>query len=449
MFYHPKHCHDYCCSSFTKYLDDYSDDAGDALEGSIHPIFAPENFRGKVCYEAMIPSLTLASKILKSDAMVHYVTTMIDGDLLDYDHNPISVEDFRIDPDLTDGESTTRPWHADYAFVTPSSKQVGLESRARAAYVLQNLSKLITFEVIRAEDNDKRMRPNSRNPEGMCFSDYAPMPKDRLSQFKYGVLSSILLFPDSGYEELLALLTEEEEGTDEIWHKHLLLTARFSLARIILHELAHAIQGARFGMMRGFEVFFGNVPINEAGYTLEGLLFGGRVSVGHIGEGNLRPWVSLHPWPSLHLLTTYILRQFRIASLGGIPKQEPQKRILTSYIKSLFTDSFWETIYEGGMTALHPESVGEWTFEMSKVPEDWTESDPDPAIEPWRYEETLAKLGPRRTHQSYPCPNVAREDELCDAYIPLGKEADILATSIEGLVDGTLDLPVPQSPDGF
>jgi hypothetical protein len=456
MFNRDDNCHEYCCSRFAKYQDELSDDAGGALEGSIHPIFARENFHGHVDYEAITPSLRLASKILHCDAMVHFVTTMTDGILVDCDRIPILIEDFRNAPKLTDEETKQRDPILDCSFVLPIAEQITLGRRARSAYILQNLANLVRFELIH-DENDKRMLPDDNFLNGEHMFDHGPLPADRLVQFKHGNLSRILIYPRSSYGTLLHLLAKDNCDGNESWYKHHLLMTRFQLAILLLHELGHAIQASRFGSMRGVEIFFDDIPVNEAGYTMEGLVLGGLLNAMQYyssrefpsddeEDDDLRPFLVSNTWPSYWTYKTYMLCDLCIASVGGFSKQDRLKRISTSYVKSLFTQSFWDTVHERGMTALHPESFGEWIYETAEVPNDWTPSDPDPALLCGRYSEFAKKHGLNRAHKLFPCPNANRKGEICEAYIPPGNEEHILSTSIEGLVDGLLEIPIPSTP---
>lgn len=454
MYNHPEHCHDYCCSQFRECYDVPSDDAGDGLQGEIHPIFARENFRGSVDYSARTPSLRLVSKILHCDAMIHFVTTLIDGEIVDYDYNPINVKEFRETPDLTDDEYKAQPWYADYAFVVPSSEEVNLKKRARAAYILQKLSKMIPFEVVGLHA-DKDKLEGSNGLLGRCCS--TPMPVDRPAQFKFGETTTVQLLPESSYEIIIELIENRNEWENEFWYNNALLMERFGLAQTLLHELAHSIQAARFKMTRGYEVFFNQNSLNEAGFTLEGMVFGGHVRqlvedmlniyVGNCPVGvGINPRIVIEPWPSYCKLALYYAHGGCIASSGAIPCHEQLKRISTSYIKTLFTEKCWSTVHRRGLTGLHPESFGEWPFRIKRSLSAQALPDPSPTLNACRYAEVVVDLGSRRAHQLCPCPHDEEDNWLCHEYIPPGREVDILATSVEGLVDGTLDLPIPSSP---
>lgn len=273
---HLTQCHDYCCSSLSVLKDRCADDAGDGLANEIHPLFARAKFHGSVDYEAIRPSLQLASKIMGSDAMAHYITTMVDGALLDKNSNPITIAEFEVGPTLTDEKRDARAVEDDFSFVVPISDTVDSAKRARAAYLLDHLATMVTFEIYTGT-NDKALPEIEGHSDAICTVLHGPLPCDRIEEYKFGMRTLIELHAGCAYNEVVHLTKLQQRNKDEFRDCHELMMKRFAFTEALIHELGHSVQRARYNDMRGFETFFDKIPLNEGGYVLEGLIFGGIV----------------------------------------------------------------------------------------------------------------------------------------------------------------------------
>ena len=133
------------------------------------------------------------------------------------------------------------------------------------------------------------------------------------------------------------------------------LNESFIVAVAICHELAHAVQYARFDDLRiGFE----RQLMSEEGFDFEKSVFGGRVAA----RDDL---LVLEPWPA-----TSMFEEYMAADGGGMFVQptpangagaeiEVMWRIPKSYVQRLFTQSFWDGLGPGDLTALQvPKLLG-------------------------------------------------------------------------------------------
>ena len=412
-----ENCHEYYCSNVATYPDRWSNSAGDDLKGEIIPLLARSNFSDDIQYNALKPSLRLLSRLLKSDPVALYLTTMIDGRLVDYKNEEIILAGFRTIPPEKDWPAGWNGTH-DLAAVIPTSYTVTPDTRKRGEEILGTLSSMITFDII-TDPNDERLTKELKDCHGFCCSSDDPLPTDLPPEYQFGTASKITMCPSGPYDELVELTEQRKKNGADFRQKHELLIARFKVAALLLHEIGHSVDWARFNALRGYEVFWDGNELNEAGYTLEALVFGGRIDCSS-GSSSWAPWhipgacadakssdiMPLHfrtPWPSESTFRSYINSGLPMASYRNFSEYETIGRVPTSYIKKLFTTEFWDVAVE--KEGLKAPVIGEWTFQSEREHPDPAKRDPDGTkpLLPCTYDEVVAMIGAEEAHKLCSC----------------------------------------------
>jgi hypothetical protein len=396
-------CSAYCCSAFANFQDTgcISTDCYN-LDNTIHPLFSKDRFPSGLDYEAMVPSLRLATHLLDADAVVEYCTAMVHGKVFNNRGEEMELRGLSGN-DCDRGVSWTTTVRCAYTSHT--------DKRTRAEELLQRLSHVVRFDILTHPED-------IHTSHAQCQPLHGPLSGQLTSTFR-GCGSSIFLNP----RELDRLATLSYRKKNRKGHQ-LLAFARFSLAVLLIHELAHSIQLASFGS-REHEVMLPDWTTDEAGHELISSIFGGIIdcysasSFPHLpqdGEQTCKDmtvrraqhesaFVILRPWPCLKLVKEYALSGTPIVyTAPPRPCWDQLIRINSSFIESLFTNEFWnEAIPRRGASALHPASVGSWSF--------WLTADAE--YEPLTWQSVSEMFTPQRAHRFMPCPDCPTGGKAC------------------------------------
>ncbi|KAK4616141.1 hypothetical protein CLAFUW4_10657 [Fulvia fulva] len=252
-------CIDFCCSDF-KSFDEPPFQSIEPLQNAIHPLFAFSQFENvtQQDYDVLLTlPLRLASRCLKTDAFVKYAVIMTHGDLYTSRSSPTKLRRGRK---VTWAEIDAPGYDPinDVALIrcpNPTwGKGVSPTMRTDSSNITNALRRVINFAIAPLQDGCGGETLPVATTRGMC-----PVPDlNRGGQVRIEIAQIAL---DEGRR------TSSNTGHEKYrWCFH--------FARVVLHELAHGINYVANGD-RSVEVYFKNSPYSEAGFDLEGPLFGG------------------------------------------------------------------------------------------------------------------------------------------------------------------------------
>lgn len=298
------------------------------LRNEIHAIFRRKNFKNisDVEYDALRPSLQFASLLLTTPELAGFPHAIL---VAPYKHVP-HPDDEELD---------------EWAFQENGSK---LSTRDMAMYnlALTTLADMVVF-VASSKDSDKTGDLTIHS--GECGR--APEIHGQHTHLYQG--STILFSRD----DIDALCHKDAEQCYP-WYRGAsgIKWRTFMTAKVLLHELMHAMAYARLGDFKNIP--FGSNTAVETGYEWESYIFGGVISPSKLACSGLDDDMSLmvRDWPAASITRTY--QQF------GWPievREEPSSvevwwwllPVMHDWFDSLFTTEFWEkTVPEQGVSAL-------------------------------------------------------------------------------------------------
>ena len=466
----PQPCHSYCCSAFASFEDYAKVSAGDGLETEIHAIFAQENWIGEVNYEVLKPSLRLISEILQSDPIALFFANLIDSKVVDEDGDEHDVAEasqqlnYGSDPaeegacleEDSAGKSSTAAESSDTFFVVdgqpyydrdtfltviPKHQAINDTIRARAQQILTGLADMVKFQV---------SVPELEGCSAVTDAREGPLSQGVAKEFRYGHLTHVTLSADDpSYTFLLDPTMEEDsdleddeaveeknndleddgalakgdsnledDGTDQ---NAALLVSRFMIARILLHELGHVADRARFGDLIDIEIFYDGSQMSEMGFELEAQAFGGIVEdinscqswwlpwerEDSCDESKARKWcdfMCLRPWPSACLLRDYRQSDSPHGWKGLYePTREIMRRFGLSSIDAYFSPEWWKHFRKVGTALLPSQIIGQWMFRFKDGTSVNMQDSTSMHMQPMSYAEAVEELGPRRAHKVCQC----------------------------------------------
>jgi hypothetical protein len=398
------------------FKDEYTLGEADELTNDIHPLFAEERFPAHIDYNAIAPSLRLATRLLATEAFAEFVVTMLDGKLVATNGRKIRREDLMLAQilkynnygDYKDLKVRCLPRTND----TPSHI---ISERART--ILEQMIHMVTFNW------------DEESETCFTFSVSGPLPKWLHMSFPHGTSSLIniqlpLYNLLSDYTKRCPDLTASEQRD--------FLASRYLLANHFIHEMAHSIHMAAFGATPD-EVFYKTVPMNECGFTAIAEISGCLPEViahDHMvhpqwfqrfckapPKHEVGTFVMWLPWPSPSRYMQYKEGGHPIDyATKALPVLEHRGRVPMQYLAHLFTTSFWENqVAREPRKALRAPKIGRWPYKNNggrvvNVP----------------YKVLCRMFGPHRAHRMAPC---AEDGEQRCADNPWSIDAeDVLAT---------------------
>jgi hypothetical protein len=361
-------------SSFVTYTDSPATHNVDGLTNAIHPIFARRRFRGEVRYDALIPSLRLASRLLTSDAATLFILACIDGKSIDNQGQETTIAEYarRYDSIMAQDNPKSKQDMLEkkhYFYAMPQTQKVTYYHRRRAAAILSHMAEFLTFVLYSKQDGTA----------AQAIIEEKSHTGHLATLYPEGSPSHIGLCKSSSYSDLVDTTYAATCSKDLFMTKNSrgdLITLRFNLASSIVHEIGHVLIGMKFGC-RTLEVFCGGdgqSTCSEGGYALEAAIFGGLISgiglgftpeCAYVCDDTIVPSFYLKPRPSPSEYLRYVCHGTPLGLAGRWPEFELMYRIPYSYIASLFEDQFWDTtLKQGRVDCVAPTLVGKWMFSL-------------------------------------------------------------------------------------
>ncbi|KAJ9669579.1 hypothetical protein H2201_000446 [Coniosporium apollinis] len=284
------------------------------LDNAIHPIFSVTNFVSRqnfedTDYEVLRPSLRLASLLLEEPSLLPFWYAMFYGEEKEIE-----------DPGLK------KTYGAKMFSYRRKDGELTAEDIYDTHEMLLALAKIVRF--IRVDDHELE-------PAGaMCTATCCRMP-ERLTG-----CGARILYGERYYQALHSLETSEEPHDS-------LIKARFDFATLMLHELAHAAQTAILGR-GGYEHFFEDDVVAEAGLAWENFVFGGTSSSFPSSED-----FAICEFPHHH--SSYDIDGDLIdrpPERGPVSRLEIHWPVRDEFVRRLFTKRFWQhTVKKQGTAA--------------------------------------------------------------------------------------------------
>lgn len=309
--------------------DDQEHADDDSLDNPVHPILAVDKIEG-MRYEVLKPSLQLAWLLLLSPGSLEYLYAAMLAPLRDVPYADSAPESTRT-----------------FKSIFRKEDSLTATDIAQIEAKLLQLEPLLTFRKMTGEHDTARGMCNpcfDVKADAICSLDGTPWK---------GCGSTIMLSADL-YARLCTLYDSVSAGDNDKRDEYLFASA--SVAKTVCHELAHAVEIARFGygdVVVGFEDQY----MSEEGLDFENVVFGGILRL-------YRRKANLVDYPSPQVFDRYT----SVKNKGGkmfvaCPPEldvEVVWKIPNSYITSLFRKSFWEdTVAQQGGEALRvPKLVG-------------------------------------------------------------------------------------------
>lgn len=202
------------------------------------------------------------------------------------------------------------------------SDVVGIRRRATA--VLTRLAKMVDITV----KQPKRMKGSGAHTNPV---QHAFFPSLAGNTFPPACRSRISLNKDEIDHIKEALAAGRRK--DYLWHS-------CSLAIVLMHELAHCLHIGVWGSSNTEEVFIGDEMLSEAGFHLEGVVFGGIAK--HVvvdGQG----FFTLFHWPSNAHAALYQQSGFSLGRRGGFDGDQHSRVSLLplSSVFEVLKETFW------------------------------------------------------------------------------------------------------------
>ncbi|KAK4619363.1 hypothetical protein CLAFUW4_10844 [Fulvia fulva] len=363
------YCNRFCCSDFFRYQEaELSLPA--SLQTEILPIFSQEHFTADkqyaTGYDAIADSLRLASQLLLSGGAARYICTMVEGNVFH-----IHEDDTRTRVTLPDiyrlRAEGKKPLFAQY----PRSKHVqnSVYTKARARQILDNLSKLVTFHF---DDS----LPDGMN--GMTQTLPGPLTTEQARVFPGG--SNVRIRIAGFIYKKLNSLNAQQDPHREYSQRDIekVLHIRFTLAKLLVHELGHALNIAVQGSIKSIgEPFDGDCELSEGGFALENAIFDGILGVNScMSHKNYTNKCSractdfanttstipltLDEWPSGTYQHSYQRAGLLLASRRQLPKVDKTHRVPLMFLQNLFSRAYWEHFVD-------PESLGPLTVPTAGI----------------------------------------------------------------------------------
>lgn len=153
---------------------------------------------------------------------------------------------------------------------------------------------------------------DSPSTQGTCTATSKHVPAQDFP-LHYAGYGSVIRINTTRYTELLDAVEHYKQHPEESKAQDRLFATYFSLAQLLLHEIAHAIITARFGD-RGKKCWpFENRIFSEDGFDFESTLFGGIVLPPHEGT------ILVTDWPAPAVVERYLRnRQEDVGVTGSI-----------------------------------------------------------------------------------------------------------------------------------
>lgn len=340
-------CEKYCCSPMIRYQELMLMKVPD-LSNPVHRIFRRENFNPQtIDYETFLPCLQLPSHFLVCNSAAVYITTVMDG----------IVRDSRGNPCPMPTQNAMRKGKCLSIWPRPGLELFKPVVKERSLQILHQLADMVYF-TLDDFDDPATGAVNTPSPSNPFTTPFFPHGR-----------RSVIKISRSMYNSLVELTRQESTRSTERSSmspcSHALLTCRFHIARLLVHENSHALSRAAYGMsidyMDGLkELCYMCSGVAEGGFEFEAKVFGGLVISLAATVSPAWPEQSPHrlfdktltipqmavtiDWPSPQIVDLYQSSPSypRIWDGTPLPRYELTRRIPLSFFVDLFTDSYWK-----------------------------------------------------------------------------------------------------------
>ena len=303
------------------------------LENDIHPLFAEKQFLfDKLHYNALLPALQLASLFIDTPEIMDYwyaafLSTPQEVSYIDREGTYKAI--FRKGSPLS--KRDVREIRACFRAMVPIIRFAPAQNGVRVSYCASNMIKL-----------------TQRTPLG------------KNTKLQWNGNGSIIHIGD---EALHSVFTTFQAATADPTPKNCqrLSEVYFTLAKTVLHELAHAVRNARWGESDGKQKPFEDQIISEDGFDWETTVFGG-IMMNEKGQSS----PLMLSWPDSCIAACYVTRNSDLAVMASWDTVLSRLdcgmwwRVSPAWISTLFRKEFWEeSVPARGAEALkHPKVLG-------------------------------------------------------------------------------------------
>jgi hypothetical protein len=402
-------CCDFCCSPFFSLAEDVPSTL-ESFSKPIHPIFREGNFHNEMHYETLKPSLRLASQLLQCDGLVPYINTIFDGEIRNASGQAV---------ELKDAQDTSSQYSDFSIYPRPGQEQINPQTRERANEILKNMSTMVRFQLQdQKADVFGQTIPLTGAPLPPVVAGYFPNGWRSYIEFGRDTYKNLVRWHEEYASRMRIAKGRSLTPVEETLQKRAateLLSARFSIAGTIVHEIGHVIRLCAHGY-RKTDIFYKDNVVAEAGFELTAQILPGDIqsfpkhdltkfACGK-AEKECTPLPSFiyicRPWPDYETLQTYRQSNWQI---GAKPSEEltTQKyttytRIPMAFIHTLFTDKFWDEHARkrsGNVIPPDLQKFGKWPFKMV-----------DGKRTPFKYAEFEAMYGSEKAVEQCRIPNL-------------------------------------------
>lgn len=310
-----------CCSGFFQ-TEDLKNIPAPDLQNAVHPVFSRSLFAPTVDYDAILPCLKAASKVL--DVMVQFYHTIFFGNVQQLSGS---------------GQNGGARWVISDSNPDPM-RPLTRARRAATEKALKALGQAGQFELLRITDmSDGLTTKRPREPasvhdplfEGSCYT---------VSLGQYAI----------------RVLIAERAGTIDAVKAAVM---RHQLMNTLLHELVHGAIMARYPFATIDEVYIDNGVMAEEGYHFEALAFGGELGLLSVKGENLAgaaPYtidgrgsdlsaaLTMFDQPSGVTIRDYTARGWSIGARGSIPSIRVHWAVPFSYALQFFSTEWWKDV---------------------------------------------------------------------------------------------------------
>lgn len=294
--------------------------SGYDLEGSVHPVFASQNFEAGIEYDALLPTLRLASRFLTTDCLLRYWYVS---------HFAKCVTLMYPKGSGKEGQS--------YDSAFPPHEEMTDEDIAKTKEFLFDLASVVRFRF------KASTQPGSHGYARPCRGQLLDMQGPAF----FGNRSEICF--DCDYQKIIQL--HRSNGQSQPTEEQLLLY--FNVAMTFTHELAHVAHIARHGENKP-EMPLGYRNIAEAGYDWQESVLDGSPL---FSDGQL----IFEEWPCPGARDRYVYDANLIELHGPLRDRLTRIwRVPLGWALQMFQSRFWdETVVARGADALKaPKLVG-------------------------------------------------------------------------------------------
>ncbi|KAK4931555.1 hypothetical protein LTR49_001943 [Elasticomyces elasticus] len=302
------------------------------LDNEVNTLFARERFSDGIDYEALLPALRLATRLIRSEASLIFYHTIF--------HEKVERRHYPSGSGLEKER---------YEVVHPP-ESLTKKQRER---VKEELGALANFVTYKHSLTDSRFLAVTRPADGDADLSGACKDACKGACKDFRGLPSTILFGGELYTDIVSNFRNHPGVTEKLVYDHI------KFANVMCHELAHAAGIFRWGN-DNHELTIGDNVMAESGFDWETAVWGGRLDLGRHGQSQ-----SLTDWPNPSTAMTCLRTRSRI-SICGKPESAQRSWILPpGWLLQICHKSYWsQVVSRTGRAALEVPSL--WAFALSQ-----------------------------------------------------------------------------------